>query len=153
MHAKRAIAKGEIYQNEEMIFGKGMIDAYLAQENISRYPRIILSKSLAEEMEDVSAQYDGRSRLVLGEDEYYHIDCLREYLVDGDECMNLWKYEKIQNYIEEQLSEYTTQSVREKMFWLKAECGKLMVDDERWRRSSSWDCGSAVCLQNKTNME
>lgn len=38
-----AVAKGDFYCSAQVTFGEGLIDAYLAQENMSIYPRIIIS--------------------------------------------------------------------------------------------------------------
>lgn len=83
-----AIAKGEYYCNENIAFGSGMVDAYLYQEHYSRYPRVIISKDLAQEITDKSyissndwseiAEDPGK--LFLDDDDYYHVDALKEYL-------------------------------------------------------------------------
>ena len=60
-----AIAKGNIYINEDMMFGQGLIDAYLAQEHIAVYPRIILSESVIHSGLRV---YDSGALLLYGAD-------------------------------------------------------------------------------------
>lgn len=41
-----AISEGEIYIDGKLIFGKGLVDAYLAQEYYAIYPRIIVSSQI-----------------------------------------------------------------------------------------------------------
>ncbi len=74
-----AIAVGDYYCNNSIAFGKGMVDAYICQENYSIYPRIILSTDIVKKLSDSSYKED---KLCLDDDGYYHIDCVKEYL-DG----------------------------------------------------------------------
>ena len=41
-----AIAIGQFYLNQDVMFGQAMVDAYLAQEKYSIYPRIIIADSI-----------------------------------------------------------------------------------------------------------
>lgn len=117
-----AIAKGDIYQNGEIMFGKGMIDAYLMQEHCSIYPRIILQEDLLEGIEDISLIWDKKSRTILADDGYYYIDCLYEYLDLPDETFRKQNQDKISNYIERTiLANSLNESVIKKMIWLKKE--------------------------------
>ena len=120
-----AIAKGKYYVNGNVSFGKGMIDAYLYQERFSRYPRIIISRELVSEVTDKSymKQQDWGEiterpgKLVEDEDNYFYVDCLKEYLGgknrDSEECMKFRK--KISRY----LDGYYDEGIREKYRWLE----------------------------------
>ena len=63
-----AIAVGDYYCNNSIAFGKGMVDAYICQENYSIYPRIILSTDIVKKLFDSSYKDD---KLCLDEDGYY----------------------------------------------------------------------------------
>lgn len=41
-----AVAIGDFFSNGNILFGKGLVDAYLAQERYAVYPRVILSNEL-----------------------------------------------------------------------------------------------------------
>lgn len=38
-----AIAKGSLYHDEKMVFGRALIDAYTLEQKVARYPRIVLA--------------------------------------------------------------------------------------------------------------
>lgn len=116
-----AVAVGDFYCQQSIAFGKGMVDAYIYQENYSKYPRIILSKSLVEDLQD--ATYKER-KLYCDEDGYYHIECLKEYLDgknnDSEECV------KFQNLISKYLDGYYDAKLREKYQWLEDEYNRVV---------------------------
>ena len=41
-----AIARGKLYAENDILFGQGVVDAYLMEEKSANYPRIILTKAL-----------------------------------------------------------------------------------------------------------
>ena len=47
-----AIVKGKIYSEGDVLFGQGLIDAYLIQENYVKYPRVILPMELIDTLSD-----------------------------------------------------------------------------------------------------
>ena len=44
-----AIAVGEFYVDNNLVFGKAMVDAYIAQENYAVFPRIIFSEKICKD--------------------------------------------------------------------------------------------------------
>ena len=117
-----AISKGTMYQNEEITFGKGMVDAYLMQENFSIYPRIILKQELLDNFEDISLKWDEKSKLILAEDGYYYIDCLYEFLDLPDDVFAQENADKICDYIDNTIHENeSNERIVEKMIWMKHE--------------------------------
>lgn len=120
-----AISKGEFYADEKLMFGKGMIDAYLAQENCVIYPRVILSGELLKNaVISVDADFEG---LPHDEDGYYYIDSLGEYMKRGEyeTFEELEKrYIRMNSVIERYLDSYTDQCIREKYQWLKKKLQK-----------------------------
>ncbi len=119
-----AVAKGDYYCENNVAFGKGMVDAYLYQEHYSRYPRIIVSKDLAQEVTDktyISNNDWGNvgkdiGKLFFDEDGYYHVDTLKEYLGgkkhEDSEC------KKFRGLIDRYLNGYYDEGIREKYRWL-----------------------------------
>lgn len=117
-----AISKGTMYQNEEITFGRGMVDAYLMQENYSVYPRIILRKELLDDFEDISLKWDNKSKLVLAEDGYFYIDCLYEFLDVPDVVFAQENADRICNYIDNTIQDnFYNERIVEKMTWMKNE--------------------------------
>jgi hypothetical protein len=53
-----AIVRGDIYQNGDITFGPGLIDAYLLEENEVKYPRIIIKEDV---LNDVIESIDDRT--------------------------------------------------------------------------------------------
>lgn len=45
------MAIGELYMDDEIVFGEGLIEAYETEQNLARDPRIVLSKSAIEYVE------------------------------------------------------------------------------------------------------
>lgn len=41
-----AIVRGELYAEDDIVFGQGFVDAYLMEEKTTKYPRVILTKAL-----------------------------------------------------------------------------------------------------------
>ena len=119
-----AVSKGNYYCDKSVAFGKGMVDAYLYQEHYSRYPRIIVSKDLSQEVTDKtyisSNDYneiaEDSGKLFLDEDDYYHIDALKEFLAgkkhEDPEC------KKFKSLIDKYLNGYYDEGIREKYRWL-----------------------------------
>ncbi|WP_300134929.1 hypothetical protein [uncultured Oscillibacter sp.] len=113
-----AISKGNFYVDNNMIFGKALVNAYIAQENYAEYPRIILSDEVQSGMDNTIINEDD---LLRDDDGYWYINALESYIDfpawDGLEKNP--KYKKLRNKIDQQLSGYADSSVRKKYLWLK----------------------------------
>ena len=46
--SRGAIVKGQIYHNNDVLFGNGFVKAYYLQEEIAKYPRIIIDNEVIE---------------------------------------------------------------------------------------------------------
>lgn len=123
-----AIAKGEFYLDNNIIFGKGLVDAYIAQEHFAIYPRIIISPEIAENMiVSVDENYKG---LPVDKDGYYYIDTLKRYIDCNTkaELLECGRYLKIQSFVQDQLKGYADARLREKYIWLQRELVKIKRD-------------------------
>ncbi len=108
-----AITKGEFYSKNEIMFGKGLIEAYLLQENEAIYPRIIMTKKLAYDyIERVGTHTTVyiQDFLVNDSDDYLFVNYLFYENID---------YEKLACYIKDRLDSETNGRVRQKYLWLK----------------------------------
>ena len=119
-----AISKGDFYSEGNLIFGEGLIDAYLAEEYYAVYPRIILSDEIVDGMIISVCE---EKKLPKDKDGYYYLDTLKSYF-DCDSFNDLLhsdRYKRISEYVELQLKGYGDNNVREKYLWLKAELRKI----------------------------
>lgn len=112
-----AITKGSFYVDNNMIFGKALVDAYIAQENYAEYPRIILSDEVQRGMDNTIINDED---LLRDDDGYWYINALESYInfPYWDSLEKNPKYTKLRNSIDQQLSGYSDSSVRKKYLWL-----------------------------------
>lgn len=52
-----AIVRGNLYAENDVVFGQGFVDAYLMQEETAKYPRIIMTKVLIKQGDKVRSVY------------------------------------------------------------------------------------------------
>lgn len=116
-----AVAIGDFFSNGNILFGKGLVDAYLAQERYAVYPRVILPNELT-----IGRRVSiGRHRdLPKDDDGYYRIDSIERYLnVDDaqswEEIERSEKYDKLVNLIDVNLNGYSADGIRQKYLWLR----------------------------------
>lgn len=128
-----AISVGEFYIGNNLAFGRGMVDAYIAQENYAIYPRIIFSDKVCEGR-TVSVE-ENRMMPKDDEDEYYFVDSLYRYLdvydKEYEEYKDSAKFYHILSAIEKQLNGYCDRRVREKYVWLKKALENAMNYDNK----------------------
>lgn len=116
-----AIARGVFFLDNNVIFGKGLVDAYIAQENYAVYPRIILSQDIVEDMiVSVNDDYKG---LPVDTDGYYYIDTLKRYINcdTREELLTCERYLRMKDCVQNQLKGYADSRIREKYIWMKTE--------------------------------
>ena len=120
-----AIAVGELFLDKNVIFGKGLVDAYLAQENYAVFPRIIIAPEIVESMK--TSMDKEKNELPVDSDGYYFIDTLDRYINCNsiEELKNCERYLKIESCVQRQLQGYDAARVREKYIWLKKELKRI----------------------------
>lgn len=136
-----AIAYGDFYIDDSLLFGKALVDAYMAQEYYAIYPRIILSDEICEGR--VISVEDKNYKLPVDKDGYRYIDTLERYFGEydkeakDDNEMYWSNFNRIKMYVDKQLSTYTDKRVREKYIWLRGEL-------ERIRKKVFWNEGKLI---------
>lgn len=133
-----AVAEGDFYISNDVMFGQGLVDAYLAQENISIYPRIIVSEDVLRSgipsVDDLGASgYGGFSK---DSDGYYYINTMGNWLLlanCGRQINWTEKYDKLKSYIHKVLSGYPDNRLRKKYLWLQAELERTVKSAEAAR--------------------
>ena len=113
-----AIVKGQIFSQKDTTFGPGLTDAYLIEENVSKFPRIILTKSTIDEWEnhDIIGKNYVDMFTFCDIDNFYAIDYL--YLFYGlNHEQNSWK--SFAKHVYKVLDTETDPSIREKYIYIK----------------------------------
>lgn len=144
-----AIAKGSFYMGSlndscsknTLVFGKGLVDAYLAQENYAVYPRVIVSQEV---MTGYKTSITPNNMLPVDEDDGYHyLDTLSEYLIPADfdsgndenrqgdleyfnqKFVSSDSYKSINKLINDKLMCYNDVNLRKKYIWLAREIERI----------------------------
>lgn len=115
-----AIAVGDLYIKDNIVFGKGLVDAYLAQEKYAVYPRVIIANDIIKErIVSIDSDHD----LPQDEDKYYRIDSIERFL--NVEKANSWseieesnEYRRLKKLTEKMLDKYNEDRVRQKYIWI-----------------------------------
>lgn len=133
------IAKGEFYGFEDIAFGPALIEAYEIEGNIAVYPRIVLSKAVAD---DITALNDSHINLYINrskEDSLFFINHLNPLEIRKmNNATN--KLTIIQNFIEEGCSN-NNPKIRVKYQWIKnyyetslQSCSTFFTSEEEAKR-------------------
>lgn len=125
-----AIVQGELYSENDVIFGPALTSAYMIEEKIARYPRIIASKELIErsDLDDETRNLIMRD-VRIEKDYYISTDYLKIFYHGMDRTGRDKKIERIKDYAKTILSgesnEYQEVSIREKYIYLLEYCEYL----------------------------
>jgi hypothetical protein len=77
--ARGAVVKGFLYHKYPMVFGDALIDAYELEHRIARYPRIMITRRVADDYEEnKKGDYDCISEIMQGNDGPKYLHVLRE---------------------------------------------------------------------------
>lgn len=123
-----AIVRGDLYAENDVIFGPGLTQAYLLEENNAKYPRIILTRETLKCMEndnDVNVSILAAS-IFRDDDAFYTVNYFK-MLFDGDKTI----CEKIKHTIKHFLDTTIDSSIREKYLYLEKKLQQMaMVEKE-----------------------
>ena len=112
-----SISRGEIYENQNILFGPGMVEAYTRAEKLAHVPRVIIPASIYDQTTDKTdkAFLDGFTHPE--QDGFYVIDYINYFCMHNSTL----KYrENVNNYISKVLSTSLDQSIREKYLYVKS---------------------------------
>lgn len=115
-----AIVRGKLYAKDDIIFGPGLTQAYLLEENNAKYPRIILTGETLQftdnKNESCDIDYASISRTLAfrDDDAFYAVNCIK-MLLDGDPTIR----EKVENRIKYMLDTTIDSSIRDKYLYLE----------------------------------
>lgn len=112
-----SIARGKIYEDQNILFGPGMVEAYIRAEKLAHVPRVIIPASIYDQTTDKTdkAFLDGFTHPE--QDGFYVINYINYFCMHNSTL----KYrENVNNYISKVLSTSLDQSVREKYLYVKS---------------------------------
>ena len=114
-----AIVHGDIFSEGDIIYGPAFVNAYLKEEKLAKYPRIILDEGLIdiskENCDDIV--YSALKELIIFDFDGNHVvDCWKVF----DE-ISTQKYNDLLAYIEKTILEDDRESVVEKHKYLKSQ--------------------------------
>lgn len=116
------IAKGNLFFENDIIYGDGLVKAYLLESNLAKYPRIIFSGDTLtagrSNTKYTFTELDGLSRIYKTDDDYLHYV---EYL---DTCFpnlndSIQYYDRLINLCKYYLNKEIDHKLREKYIWLR----------------------------------
>ena len=116
------IAKGNLFYENDIIYGEGLVKAYLLESNLAKYPRIIFSgETLAAGRKNTIytfTELDGLSRIYKTDDDYLH------YVAYLDVCFSdtndsVQYYDRLLNLCKSYLNKEIDHPLREKYLWLQ----------------------------------
>lgn len=125
------VSHGEFYYNETIMFGKGLVSAYELENNLSKYPRIVVDTgSIIEykkKMKDTEVYFELFKLLEKDTQDIYYIDTALLYLHDIPTKELVYRIKKIEELLENNLINIKLPlSVREKYIWIKDEFNDFM---------------------------
>ena len=123
------IAVGELFYENDIIYGNGLSSAYLLENNLAKYPRIIFTgETLKKGLENTKYMFvdmEGISKPYLeDEDALYFTDYLSPDFWDNNKLIDY--YDKLINLCEYQLNQAIEDSLRMKYIWLKKKIEKAI---------------------------
>lgn len=122
--SRGAIVRGKIFAEKDIYFGEGIVDAYLMEENVAKYPRIILTKETIDSWDtfDDSGKNYVDTFTYQDDDDFYVVDSL--YLFYGlNHEMESWK--SFARYVMRVLDSETNPSIREKYGYIKRQFPRI----------------------------
>ncbi len=114
-----AIVKGDLFYDDQFIYGPGFVDAYLLESKNAKYPRIIMTKETIESAIETTKQseLDYIPMMTFTDfDEFYTLDCCK--LLKGLDKYN-YDLSHLLSYVEIELGRSVDSSIREKLIYLK----------------------------------
>ena len=144
------IARGTLFREEYVIFGKGLSNAYLLESNIASFPRIVFNRELLNDGNEhnVGIPQDAWHYILIAQDddELYYINPVAFArvisFVDGQENAPEY-FDKALVVCQNVLDSACENSVRQKYLWLK---NKIIKEIQKNRQCLDKDCKGTEML-------
>lgn len=113
------ISKGNMYSSGDVLFGQGLSDAYTLENDVAKYPRIIIPKNIVDDYYNTNK--DSHSTQLLSGFLFEDFD--EFYTINYPEFFTAWGYkpengERIKKLIYDTLSDSRDPGIREKYLYL-----------------------------------
>lgn len=122
-----SISRGDLFVNENILFGPAMVEAYQREEALAIYPRIIIPTQLYNETTGKSEKGLLKGLTCLENDGFYVTNYIY-YFCNHNSTLEY--RENVINYLEKMINSTLSQSVREKCFYLKYWIDHYINDDK-----------------------
>lgn len=113
-----AITKGQLFSEDDIVFGPGFVKAYTMEEKNASVPRIIITKEIIDEYNHLSKNKLPDNILIRDYDAFYYVEYISAYGLTDRSKMG--KYDEVYEYIESVLGSTIDDSVRNKFLYLES---------------------------------
>lgn len=107
------ISKGRLYIDDLMVWGSGLVNAYILESKCAIYPRIILNAELLGKITNRTKD----ELIVLDSDGYYYMNYIRWY--GKNKAGYLDSIHKAKEHLAKEYENVTDEKVKEKLDWFK----------------------------------
>lgn len=111
-----SIVRGKVFEDQNVLFGPAMVEAYIRAEKLAQYPRIIISKDLIEEISDSMDKTIMNAFVHLEQDGFYVINYLDYFSFHASAKEHR---EGVINYVNHMINDSLDQSVRDKYLYVQ----------------------------------
>ena len=131
------VTKGPLCFDDTIVFGNALTQAYLLEDNVAVYPRVVFTGSTLNEGRK-NATYlfpllDGLGVMYKKDkDELYYIDYFDRGIHDVDDYKQY--FDNILSFCEKMLDSETNQRIRDKYIWIKGRIKKRIERDSSLKR-------------------
>ncbi len=112
-----SISHGKLYSDQRIIFGSALVDAYLREEKLARYPRIIIPRHIIDDSKEEMTQTVVRSGFIQPEQDGFYVINYIEVLCGQHFRQN--DRDNLMRYVNEMLKKAFDPSLREKYLYLE----------------------------------
>lgn len=117
------ISKGKLYIDDLMVWGSGLVNAYLLESKEAIYPRIIIDPDLLGEITNRTKEY----LIVLDSDGKYYMNYIRWYGKNKDGYLDTVHIAK--EFLQKEENSVTEEKIKKKLNWFK---NYLKLEEEYW---------------------
>lgn len=117
------ISKGSLYIDDLMVWGAGLVKAYLLESKQAIYPRIILDPDLLGEISERTKEY----LIVLDFDDKYYMNYIRWYGKNKKGYLDT--VHRAKEYLKKEENSVTEEKIKKKLNWFKK---YLELEEEYW---------------------
>lgn len=111
-----SITKGQLYIDDKFVFGQGIIDAYMLENNLALYPRIIIDKKIENEPYIANSKHRIDSRLLFDDYKFINFLC---YYIPGYDYISTRNIHELKEAINSLLKDTSDTRALQKIKWVK----------------------------------